>query len=142
MPALEPNEARRRFAAAPVARLATITPDGRPHIVPITFALEGDRVYSVVDTAKPKSRLTLVRLRNIDANSRVSLLVDEYGEDWERLWWVRADGTAHVAADGAEREHVIGLLQARYTQYRAVGATFGAAIVVEVNRWIGWSARG
>jgi PPOX class probable F420-dependent enzyme len=142
MPALEPDEARRRFAAARVARLATITPDGRPHIVPITFAVEGDRIYSIVDRVKPKANLSLARLRNIEANPRVSLLVDEYDEDWERLWWVRADGTAHAAGGGAEQERAIGLLQARYTQYRPVGATFGAAIVVEVERWIGWAAGG
>ncbi|HLA65295.1 MAG TPA: pyridoxamine 5'-phosphate oxidase family protein, partial [Candidatus Saccharimonadales bacterium] len=85
MPALEPNEARRRFAAAGVARMATITPGGRPHVVPITFALEGDRIYSIVDSVKPKSRLALARLRNIETNPQVSLLVDEYSDDWDRL---------------------------------------------------------
>src|SRR5206468_8517557 len=96
---LEPDEARRRFAAAPVARLATVTPDGRPQIVPITFAVEGDRIYTIVDTVKPKTSLSLARLRNIGADPRVSLLVDEHDEDWERLWWVRADGTARIVAD-------------------------------------------
>jgi PPOX class probable F420-dependent enzyme len=88
---LELEEARRRFAAAPVARLATVAPDSRPHLVPTVFALEGNRIHSIVDT-KPKDSTSLARLRNIEANPQVSLLVDEYSDDWERLWWVRADG--------------------------------------------------
>jgi PPOX class probable F420-dependent enzyme len=137
---LEPDEARRRFAAASIARLATITPDGRPHIVPINFAVEGDRIYSIVDAVKPKSRLSLVRLRNIEANPQVTLLVDEYSDDWDQLWWIRADGTAKIAADGPERERAIGLLHAKYAQYRAADPEFGVAVVIEVDHWIGWSA--
>ena len=113
---LELEEARRRFAASPVARLATVAPDGRPHIVPIVFALAGDRIYSIVDT-KPKASMSLARLRNIEANPRVSLLVDAYRHDWERLWWVRADGRATVVADGPDRERTIRLLRAKYHQY-------------------------
>jgi PPOX class probable F420-dependent enzyme len=137
---LEANEARRLFAAASVARLATITPDGRPHIVPITFAVEGDRIYSIVDGVKPKSSMSLARLRNIDANPHVSVLVDEYRHVWEQLWWVRADGTAKIAADGADRERAIGILRAKYPQYRAAGLEFGVAVVIDVDHWIGWSA--
>jgi PPOX class probable F420-dependent enzyme len=142
MPALEPDEARRRFAAARVARLATVTPGGRPHLVPITFAVEGDRIYSIVDDLKPKASPSLSRLRNIEANPRVSLLVDDYLDDWQRLWWVRADGNARTKTDGPNWEQAIGLLQAKYPQYQAVGLEFGAAMVVDVERWIGWSAEG
>ena len=137
---LEPDEARRRFAAAQVARLATVTPDGRPHIVPITFAAEGDRIYSIIDSVKPKSSLALARLHNVEANPRVSLLVDEYDDDWQRLWWVRADGKAWTVADGPNREQAIGVLQAKHPQYRDVGLQFGPAMIVDVERWIGWSA--
>src|SRR5947207_9112063 len=90
---LEPGEARRRFAAAVVARLATVTPDGRPHIVPVTFAVDGDVIYSAVD-AKPKTTTRLARLRNIAAEPRVAVLADHYQADWDRLWWARADGAA------------------------------------------------
>ncbi len=137
---LGPDEARRRFAAGRVARLATITPDGRPHIVPITFAVEGDRIYTIVDAVKPKASQALARLRNIKANTRVSVLADEYADDWEQLWWVRADGTAKIVAAGPDRDHAIGLLQAKYTQYQGVGQTFGTATIVDVQRWIGWAA--
>jgi PPOX class probable F420-dependent enzyme len=136
---MEPDEARRRFGAAQVARLATIKPDGRPHIVPITFAVEGDRIYSIVDAVKPKSSLSLVRRRNIEANPRVSVLADEYTDDWNQLWWVRADGRASVVADGPNRARAISLLRAKYPQYRASGVEFGAALVIDTDHWIGWS---
>jgi PPOX class probable F420-dependent enzyme len=136
---LEPDEARRRFAAEPVARLATITPEGRPHVVPVTFALEGDRIYSIVDEVKPKSRLLLTRLRNIEANPRVSLLVDEYHEDWEHLWWVRADGMGRIAPDGPDWDRAKAVLTSKYPRY-AQATDFGPATIVEVERWTGWAA--
>lgn len=136
---LAPEEARRRFALAAVARLATVTPDGRPHLVPMTFALEGDTIYSIVD-AKPKDGVALARLRNIEANPLVSLMTDDYTDDWDRLWWVRADGQARVVERGAERERAIELLRAKYAQYADPLLPFGAAMVVAVERWVGWVA--
>jgi PPOX class probable F420-dependent enzyme len=136
---LAPEEARRRFALAPVARLATVTPDGRPHLVPTTFALEGDTIYSIVD-AKPKDGVALARLRNIEANPLVSLLTDDYTDDWDRLWWVRADGRARVVEHGADRERAIELLRAKYPQDADPSLPCGAATVVAVERWVGWAA--
>ena len=135
---LEPDEARRRFAAGRVARLATVTPNGRPHIVPVTFAVEGDRIYSIVDTVKPKTSLSLTRLRNIEVNPRVSLLVDAYDDGWERLWWVRADGTARIAAEGSDWDHARTVLASRYARY-AHATHFGPATIVEVESWTGWA---
>ncbi len=135
---LSEEHARRRVAAARVAYLATVRHDGRPHIVPIVFAVEGDRIYSVADP-KPKRGPDLLRFRNIAANPAVSLLVDEYDEDWERLWWVRADGTARVVQDGADRDLTIRLLQVKYAQYRTWSTPFGAAMIVIVERWSSWS---
>lgn len=137
---LSPDEARRRFTDARVARLATVRPDGAPHLVPIVFAVDGGRICSVVDV-KPKASLDLARLRNVAGSPRVSLLVDHYEEDWERLWWVRADGVARVVQEGPERERAIALLRERYPQEAAPGSVFGAALIVEVTRWLGWSAR-
>src|SRR6185312_309802 len=96
-------EARKRFAAARVARLATADAGGRPHVVPIVFAVDGDRVYSVVD-AKPKRTLALRRLRNVAENPRVALLVDHYQESWSALWWVRAEGMGRVLDPASEVE--------------------------------------
>lgn len=134
------SEARRRFSGARVARLATVRTDGRPHLVPIVFVLDGDLIYSIVD-AKPKQSLELVRLTNIRVEPRVSLLVDAYDEEWERLWWVRADGQASVVASGPERAAAIRLLQAKYSQYRDAAALSGAAIITRVERWSSWSFR-
>src|SRR5258706_10371614 len=109
---------RIRFASAPVARLATVGADGRPHVVPICFALDEQTLYFAVDS-KPKRTTNLKRLRNIAANPAVSILVDHYEEDWKALWWVRADGDARVVTEEAEARRAITLLAARYSQYRA-----------------------
>ena len=132
---------RRRFADARVARLATVDADGRPHLVPVVFAVVGDVVWSAVD-AKPKSTRALKRLANIAANPRVSLLVDHYDDDWTRLWWVRADGTAEVLEAGAsgttEVRTALDALAAKYHQYDAERPA-GPFVRVAVTRWSGWS---
>jgi PPOX class probable F420-dependent enzyme len=129
--------ARARFAAAPVARLATVSAAGEPHLVPIVFAVLGDTIVTAVDH-KPKSTTALRRLANIEATGRVALLVDEYGEDWARLWWARADGHARLA-EPAEVPAAIAALVARYPQY-AQQPPAGPVVAVEVRRWSGWSA--
>ena len=136
-------DARRRFAAARVARLATSTPDGRPHLVPVTFAVAadrpgGDRIYTAVD-AKPKTTAALQRLRNIEADPRVALLADQYTDDWDGLWWARADGVAAVLTDQGELAVALRLLAARYPQYRGQSPP-GPVISVRVKRWSGWAA--
>ena len=128
-------QARERFARARVARLASVGPDGRPHIVPIVFVLDAETVYSAVDQ-KPKRTARLRRLENLRARPAAALLADHYDEDWSRLWWVRADGRARVLDSGAEAARAIALLAARYPQQRAVGAV----LAVDVERWSGWSA--
>lgn len=91
------DEARRRFMTARVARLATVDAGLRPHLVPVVFAAHGEEIVTAVDW-KPKRSQQLKRLDNIAAHPAVCLLVDAYDEDWERLWWVRADGDARAAA--------------------------------------------
>jgi PPOX class probable F420-dependent enzyme len=146
---LDAGAARRLFAGSAVARLATVTPAGHPHIVPVTFVLDsrpgqGDWVYTAVDH-KPKSTARLQRLRNIQAHPRVALLADHYADDWTRLWWVRAEGEAAVLdapADAAEAAAAAGplrLLAARYPQYAAQPPA-GPVIAVRVDRWTGWAA--
>jgi PPOX class probable F420-dependent enzyme len=135
---IEPAEARDRFARSPVLRLATAGADGRPHLVPCTFAVDGSgRIVIGIDN-KPKASANLRRLRNISENPRVSLLVDHYADDWTQLWWVRADGTAAVAAAGAEQAGHWDLLRARYPQYEGQ-VLVGPVIVVTVERWSGWA---
>jgi PPOX class probable F420-dependent enzyme len=134
--------ARERFAAARVARLATADAAGRPHLVPVTFALAGDTVYSAVD-AKPKTTRALRRLANVAVNPRVALLVDHYDDgDWSRLWWVRADGSGRVLdAREAEAAGAIALLADRYAAYRRQPPA-GPVLAVDVDRWSSWSASG
>ena len=121
-----------------MAYLATVRSDGRPHLVPIVFAVEEEVAYSIADP-KPKDGLDLLRHRNITANPSVSLLVDEYDEDWTRLWWVRADGTGRVVEEGDERDTTIRLLRAKYPQYAAWTTPFGAATVVRIDGITSWT---
>jgi PPOX class probable F420-dependent enzyme len=132
------EEMRERVAAARVGRLATVDAEGRPHVVPICFALDGETLYSAVDE-KPKRSRRLKRLANIRGNPRVSVIVDHYEEDWSRLWWVRVDGKAEVLEEAAEVERALALLAAKYEQYRAE-VPAGPAIAVRIETWRGWHA--
>ncbi len=135
---LAPEEARRRFARARVARLGSSYPDGRPHLVPVVFALQGERLLTAVDP-KPKRGRRLQRLANLAAEPRVALLADHYEEDWSAVWWARAEGLARVVEEGAERDQAVAALRARYPQYAQLEGDFGAALIVDVRRWSGWA---
>ena len=130
---------RARLSAARVGRLATVRPDGRPHVVACCFAVHGDRLWTAVDR-KPKASARLQRLANVRAHPWASLLVDHYEEDWDALWWVRVDGRATVLDAGAERDAGVRALVAKYEQYAAAPPQ-GEVIEVRVERWRGWSAR-
>ena len=135
------EEARRRFSSARVARLATADAAGRPHLVPLVFAVSGDTVYSAVDT-KPKRHRSLRRLANLTVNPRAALLVDHYEDDWAALWWVRAEGTGRILpVRHGEGRRALGLLEARYDQYRSAPPP-GPVLAVDVTSWSGWSAAG
>ena len=126
-----------RFADARVARLATADADGRPHLVPIVFAVVDETIYSVVD-AKPKRTTRLRRLADVAVNPQVSVLVDHYDEDWTRLWWVRADGTARIVPlDSDEGRLALQRLTSRYSQY-ATTVPPGPVLAIDVARWISW----
>lgn len=160
-------EARVRFTAARVARLATADGAGRPHLVPVVFAAaladvpDGgeapgggrtpggeeapggrDRLVMAVDH-KPKRTTRLVRLANIAAQPEVSLLVDHYEEDWDLLWWVRADGRAVVlppAGESPASAARVALLREKYAQH-AERPPAGPVVEITVSRWSGWRAR-
>jgi PPOX class probable F420-dependent enzyme len=134
MPSLPPAIAEERFAQARVGRLATVTAQGRPHLVPVCFVLHEGRVYTAVD-AKPKATTALKRLDNVRATGRTSVLVDHYEEDWSLLWWVRVDGTAAIV----ESDRALDALAAKYEQYRA-HRPGGPLIAIEPERWSSWVA--
>jgi PPOX class probable F420-dependent enzyme len=133
------DEARRRFASARVARLATARADGRPHVIPIGFVLDGDVLYSAVD-AKPKRTTRLRRLANVVENPAVSVLADHYDDDWSALWWARADGRGRVLdPHDPEAVRAVDLLVQRYPQYGEQRPR-GPVLAVAVERWSGWSS--
>jgi len=135
---LDPAEARARFTGSAVLRLATAGADGRPHLVPCTFAVdESGRVVIGIDN-KPKSSVNLRRLQNIAENPRVSLLADHYAGDWAQLWWARADGTATIERSGGEHAGHWALLRSKYSQYTGQ-VLDGPVIVVTVESWSGWA---
>jgi PPOX class probable F420-dependent enzyme len=132
------DEMRNRLAAARVGRLATVTSEGRPHLVPVCFAIAGpdDTIVSAVDT-KPKRTTELRRLANLQTNPAASLLVDQYDDDWSQLWWVRVDGNARVVRAGSVHDESITALAAKYQQYREAPPA-GPAIVITPTSWHGW----
>jgi PPOX class probable F420-dependent enzyme len=127
-----------RLTAARVARLATIDPDGRPHLVPIVFAVDGDTLYTAVDS-KPKRSRTLRRIENARARPDVAVLVDHYAEDWDGLWWIRLRGRARVLDQGAEHDRALALLRDKYPQYRS-DPPGGPVLAIDVSETRGWGA--
>lgn len=134
---LTSEELRDRFTQAKVLRLGTADAAGKPHLVPATFAVLGDIVAIAVDH-KPKRHSNLKRLRNVQENPAVTLLVDHFDEDWDHLWWVRADGEAQVIENELAYELVDALVD-KYEQYREHRPA-GPVIKIQINRWSGWSA--
>jgi len=135
---LDEPEALGRLCSARVARLATASSGGRPHIVPVTFAVRERIIVTAIDH-KPKTTSNLKRLRNIEENNRVSLLVDEYDDqDWARLWWVRADGMARLIEDARECELSVSWLRDKYEQYRS-NLPEGPVIRIDIDALRGWS---
>lgn len=133
------SDAERRFVRhQPVARLGTADRKGNPHVVPVCFALGGDRVYIAIDE-KPKTSdfRRLKRLRNISANPGVCLTVDRYDPDWSRLGWVMLRGRAEVADGGAHRDG-IDLLRARYVQYENMDLEGRPLIVIRIETVNSW----
>jgi PPOX class probable F420-dependent enzyme len=138
---MERTDAIEKLRTARVGRLATVTPDGRPHVVPFVFALVAEpalRAYWAVD-AKPKRSRRIRRLENIEHNAATEFVVDGYGEDWDRLWWVRVVGTARVLEPGPEQEIARAALLAKYPQHRTSPPP-GPIVAIDVARITGWDA--
>lgn len=135
---MKPADAIRLLTTARTGHLATVRPDGRPHVVVVTFALVGDHVVTAIDR-KPKTTKRLQRLRNIESGSRASFLVDHYEDDWSRLWWVRVDGSAEIHETGRHRDEALTALAARYSQYvdQPPDGAVIAVTIEEVTSWAG-----
>ena len=131
-------EALDRLDGARVGRFASVVPDGRPHVVAVTFAVTDGTVVHMIDH-KPKTTQNLQRLRNVEATPEACLLVDGYDEDWSALWWVRVDGLASVAKEGGRWERARAALAAKYHQYRDTPPT-GPAIFLSMDRVTHWAS--
>jgi PPOX class probable F420-dependent enzyme len=130
---------RARVEGSRVARLATVRPDGRPHLVPVTFAFAAPELVVTAVDHKPKRSTDLQRLRNVDAHPEVSLLVDAYDEDWSRLWWVRLDATAEVVRDEPTRSSLAAALVERYPAY-AGRPPAGPVLAMTVHTVVSWES--
>ena len=117
-----------------------MTPEGKPHLVPVCFVLVQDDLYWAVDQ-KPKARRELARVRNLALNPYAELLVDHYEADWTRLWWVRVGCTGAVLEMDEEALRALDLLAAKYPQYRARPPE-GPVVRLRALRWSGWSGDG
>jgi PPOX class probable F420-dependent enzyme len=123
MPAAASLEALPRWAhelleAQRVGHLGLLDDDGRPRVLPVTFAVLGGQLWSVVDD-KPK-RVPgdrLARLRWLAARPASTLTVDRYDDDWTRLAWVQLVGETRIL-DLAGHEEALDALAVRYPQYR------------------------
>jgi PPOX class probable F420-dependent enzyme len=139
---------RALLQSARVAHLATADQYARPHAVPIVFVLRGDRLYFPLDR-KPKREddwHMLRRVRNIETNGRVAIVVDRYDEDWTTLAWVLLEGVATIVEGGDERDAVAAQLAEKYPQYRATAPSGTAPLTgrpvvrVEIERTVRWDA--
>lgn len=131
-------EALRRLEISTVGHLATVRPEGTPHLVPVTYAVIDNQVVTMVDH-KPKTTSHLQRLANVEANGAASLLVDQYSDEWSDLWWVRVDGSASVHRDGSVRRQATAALVAKYFQYQEQQPK-GPAIVMSIDQVSYWSS--
>jgi PPOX class probable F420-dependent enzyme len=115
------SDTERAFAEGHrVAHLATADAAGAPHVIPICYAVVREAFYFVVDEKPKRTRTALKRLRNIAANPRVALVIDDYDEDWKQLAYLLVRGRAAVVADQAEYTAGLDALRERYPQYRAM----------------------
>jgi PPOX class probable F420-dependent enzyme len=140
--AVDRDDALARVRAARVGRLATVTPEGGPHVVPFVYALvergSNVRAYWAVDR-KPKRTPDLARIRNLEHDPAVEFVVDGYAEDWTTLWWVRCSGSARVVTDDEERTEALEALRAKYEPYE-LAPPEGPVVAIDVERITGWRA--
>ncbi len=139
-----PAAARDLLTRARVAHLATSDQYARPHVVPIVFVWADPHLYTPIDRKPKRSRdwRALRRVRNIETNGRVSVVVDVWDEDWSRLAYVLLQGTAEIIESGVEWERAAALLAAKYPQYRALPLAGCPIVRVTVERRTEWRGAG
>lgn len=136
-----PPWARELLDETPVARLATIAPNGRARLVPVCYAIDGDGRIAIAIDEKPKRTGELARVRDIVREPRVTLLVDHYDDDWTRLAWVRVEGTATVLERGDAWPSALAALRHRYAQYATMALEERPVIAITIERALAWRWR-
>lgn len=131
---------RRFLNLVRVAHLATAAADAAPHVVPVCFCLDGNKIYITVDEKPKHLSVPLKRLRNIQQNPQVALTVDRWDEDWTRLAWIMLRGEAHIQPDGEEHDRAQHLLCLRYPQYRSMNLAPLPVIAICIRRITAWGA--
>jgi PPOX class probable F420-dependent enzyme len=114
-----PSWAFELLREARVGHLGLLDTDDRPRVLPVTFAVAGERLYSAVDE-KPKRvpDRELARLRFLRRCPSAALTVDRYDDDWTRLAWVQVLGAVEVLDDPGVRPEALAALSAKYEPYR------------------------
>ena len=137
------EEQRGFLEAQRVGRLATVDPAGRPHVVPICYALSDDAVCFTIDE-KPKRRpgAKLKRLANLQANPFAALVVDRYDEDWSRLGWVMIRGRADILASGPEHDRAQAALRTRYPQLAGMRIEELPVVAIRIEAASSWGRLG
>jgi PPOX class probable F420-dependent enzyme len=124
-----------------VGRLATADQSGQPHVIPIVFATDGERLYTPLDR-KPKrvGSMELKRVRNLVENPRVAVVVDHYEEDWSKLTWLLVKGTGTLVESGEEYDVGVQLLEKKYPQYERMRLQGQPLIVITPFDITSWKA--
>lgn len=131
---------RSYLESAPLGRMATADAEGRPHVVPICFALAGEQVVTPLDE-KPQSVAPrdLRRVRDLRANPRVALIVDHWASDWDDLGWVQLRGSADLLDPGGPgHADAVAALRQKYEQYANHGLEELPAIRIEPGSVRSW----
>src|SRR5713101_5225538 len=130
---------RRFLGTQRVGHLATADSRAIPHVVPVCFTISQGTLYITVDE-KPKrvAGPALKRVRNIERNPMVAIVVDRYDEDWTRLGWVMLRGRAEILRAGTEHDRAQELLRSRYRQVAAMQIAERPVIAVRLERVTSW----
>jgi PPOX class probable F420-dependent enzyme len=119
------REERHFMGIQRVARIATVDPNGTPHVVPVCFALEENTLYVASDYGSRK-------IRNLRANEKISVIVDEYEEDWKKLKGVYLTGVAEIVEPGPEFSKARSLLKEKYPQYTSLPIKEGETAIIKI----------
>jgi PPOX class probable F420-dependent enzyme len=129
---------------ARVARLATVDYRSKPHLVPVVFVFDGNHFFIPIDkkrkTVKPQK---LKRIKNIQDNPNVALLIDKYSEDWTKLAFVMIQGKASIITSKTQGniqvQEAYKKLTTKYRQYQKIGLS-EMCIIIKPEKVASWGA--